>query len=65
MSNDQIKSPAELFNLSGVNVREIAEKGVTQTREAYEKLNASAKDAAGSLEARASVVDQGGSEFYA
>jgi phasin len=65
MSNDPIKNPAELFNLSGANVREIAEKGVAQTREAFEKLNASAKDAAGSLEASASVVAQGLSEFNA
>jgi phasin len=65
MSNDPIKNPAELFNLSGANVREIAEKGVTQTREAFEKLNASAKEAAGTLNASASVVAQGLSEFNA
>ena len=46
MSNET-KIPAELFQLSGENVRKAAEKGLTQTREAFDKFNATAKDAAG------------------
>lgn len=57
--------PAELFPISGDNVREIAEKGLTQTRDAYEKLNASAKEAAGSIESSATIVAKGLTEFNA
>ena len=65
MSNVETKIPAELFQFSGENVRKIAEKGVTQTREAYDKLNATAKDAADSLESSAGIVAKGLSEFNA
>lgn len=68
MSNVEIKTPAELLNLqnlSNEDVRKFAEKGVTQTREAFEKLNATAKDAAGSFDASAAIVLKGLSEFNA
>jgi len=57
--------PAELFPIAGENVRDIAEKGLVQSREAYDKFSASAKDAAGSIEASANVVAKGLSEFNA
>jgi phasin len=65
MPKAEIKPATELFPISGDSVREIAEKGLTQTREAYEKLNASAKDAASSLETSATIVAKGLSEFNA
>jgi phasin len=64
MSNET-KIPAELFQLSGENVRKAAEKGLSQTREAFDKFNATAKDAAGSLESSVGIVAKGLSEFNA
>lgn len=61
MSKVETKTAAELIE----NARKIAEKGVSQTRDAFEKLNASAKEAAGTLDASASVVAKGLSEFNA
>ncbi len=57
--------PAEITRFSGDNLRNAAERGVSQTRGAFEKLNASAKDAAGSFDASAVAVARGVSEFNA
>ncbi|HUO54108.1 MAG TPA: phasin family protein [Rhodoblastus sp.] len=65
MSNVQIKLPTEMAELSSENVRKFAEKGVAQARDAYEKLNASAKEAAGSFDASAAIVAKGFAEFNA
>jgi phasin len=65
MSNVETKTPAEMIALSSQGVREFAEKGVAQSREAFEKLTASAKDASVSLEHSAGVLTKGLSEFNA
>jgi phasin len=65
MSNVETKTAAEIFEVSGENIRKFAEKGLVQSREAFEKLNASAKEAADSLDASAAVVAKGLSEFNA
>ena len=62
MSDASFKIPAEF---SADEARKIAEKGVAQTREAFEKLNAAAKNAFGSFDASASIVAKGCSEFNA
>ena len=59
MAKADTKIPAEFVQLSSENVRGMAEKGLAQSREAYEKLNASAKEAAVSLEASATIVAKG------
>lgn len=63
MSKIDTLLPAEITQFSSENVRQAAEKGVGQAREAYDKLNASAKDAAGSFNASAIVFARGVSEF--
>ncbi len=65
MAKAETKTPAEFVRLSSDNVRGMAEKGLAHSREAYEKLNASAKDAATSLEASATIVAKGLSELNA
>lgn len=61
MPKAETKTAVELIE----NVRKFAEKGVSQTREAFEKLNATAKQAASSLDASSAVVAKGLSEFNA
>ncbi|MCI4678723.1 phasin family protein [Rhodoblastus acidophilus] len=61
----ETKIPAEVAQISSENVRKMAEKGVSQARETYEKLNAAAKETAGSLDASASIVLKGLVEFNA
>ncbi len=65
MINPVFKLPAHLVEEQAGKVREAAAKGLGQSREAFEKLNAVAKDAAGSVEASSSVVTKGLSEFNA
>lgn len=62
MSDASFKIPAEF---SADEARKIAEKGVAQTRETVEKLNAAAKNALGVFDASASIVATGFSEFKA
>jgi phasin len=64
MSKAETKA-AEIFDLSGDNVRKIAEQGLTQTREAYEKFSATAKQTATWIDTSAAVVAKGLSEFNA
>lgn len=65
MSKIDTLLPAEITQFSGENVRKAAERGVSQARGAFEKLNASAKDSAGSFDASAVAVARGVSEFNA
>ena len=65
MSKTDTLLPAEITQFSGENVRKAAERGVNQAREAFEKLNASARDASGSFDASAVAVARGVSEFNA
>ncbi len=60
MSDASFKIPTEF---SAGEARKIAEKGVAQTREAFEKLNAAAKNAFGAFDASATIVATGFSEF--
>jgi hypothetical protein len=62
MADASFKIPTEF---SAEEARKIAEKGVAQTREAVEKLNAAAKDAFGAFDASASIFAKGFSEFNA
>ena len=57
--------PAEFTRFSSDNVRESAEKGMSQARDAYEKFSASAREATGSFDASAVIVARGVSEFNA
>jgi phasin len=65
MAKADTKIPAEFVQVSSENVRGMAEKGLAQSRDVYEKLNASAKETAVSLEASATIVAKGISELNA
>jgi phasin len=62
MSTAPFQIPAE-FSVD--EARKAAEQGLAQTRAAFEKLNAAAKESLGSLDAGASVAAKGLSEFNA
>lgn len=62
MSNAPFKIPAE-FNAE--EARKAAEKGLAHSRETFEKFNAAAKGAFGSMDASASIVSKGLIEFNA
>jgi phasin len=62
MSTAPFQFPAQ-FNSD--EARKVAEKGLAQTREAFEKVNAAAKEALVSVDASTSVVVKGLSEFNA
>lgn len=62
MADTSFKIPTEC---SADEARRFAEKGVVQTRDAFEKLNAAAKNAFGAFDASASIVAKGFSEYKA
>jgi phasin len=62
MSSAQIKIPTAF---SADEALKAAEKSLAQSREAFEKFNAIAKGAFGSIDASASIVAKGLSEFNA
>ena len=62
MTDAPFKIPAEF---SADQARKATEQGLAQTREAVEKLNTAAKNTLGAIDASASIVAKGLSEFNA
>ncbi len=63
--SDTIFNPKGIAAQNSEKLRETAIKSVAQARAVFEKANAAAKDAAGSLEASSTIVAKGLSEFNA
>jgi len=65
MTNIPCPIPAEIRDFAKTNVLKAAEQGLTQSRAAFDKLNAASKDAAASVETSYSIASKGVSEFNA